>query len=247
MLLCIAANAIGFEIIGPAAIQTRNQITHVMALVIDCAQRRPSVFSGEELKRLWRIAHTLVRINIGTRRMGRNQQLQTIDKQRFFQFIRHPQFILSSLLFQLVPTNAHVLNRVGLVVVAWLFQVPHLASTHEVTNELKSIAIPCIQVRTRRRLAIELGDIERNETCCCGAGPRRSGKFCFSLHNPRRPKHAHGIGFVALAETKDQVSRRRRGRCRISLELLIETARAHFNLRFHSAAVTDVPVEIDLD
>ena len=144
MLLRIAANAIRFEIIGPAAIQTRNQITHVVALVIDCAQRRPSVFSGEELKRLWRIAHTLVRINIGTRRMGRNQQLQTIDKHRLLELVGNSQFIAAVFFFQLIAADAHVLIGIGLVIAAGFFEITHLTSAHKISDEFKALTIPCI-------------------------------------------------------------------------------------------------------
>ena len=80
----------------------------------------------------------------------------------------------------------------------------------------------------------------------------RQSEFVQSLRRALLTSGAHPSderdkASAVVSILKDQVSRRRRGRCRISLELLIETARAHFNLRFHSAAVTDVPVEIDLD
>src|SRR6185369_8993405 len=61
----------------------------------------------------------------------------------------------------------------------------------------------------------------------------------FSLNNPRRPKHAHRIDYSPLAESENNVSRRRSRRCRIGFELLRETSGTHLDLRANTTAITD--------
>src|SRR6266496_3408927 len=70
VLVGIPSDPIEFEIIRPAAIHSRNQIEHIMPVVVRRTQRRPSVLCCEKLIGFRRFAHSLVRINFGANRMS---------------------------------------------------------------------------------------------------------------------------------------------------------------------------------
>ena len=126
--------------------------------------------------------------------MRHGQQLQTIDKHRFFEFIGHAQLVTIILFLQLIVADTNVLSRIGFIVLAWLFEIAHLTGAHEVGGELKVLAIPRIQIRTRRRFAIEFRNIQGDEAVL-----RNRRELSLGLHNSRRPENAHSIGFIALA------------------------------------------------
>src|SRR6266542_6810045 len=70
VLVGIPSAPIEFEIIRPAAIHSRNQIEHIMPVVVRRTQRRPSVLCCEKLIGFRRFAHSLVRIHFGANRMS---------------------------------------------------------------------------------------------------------------------------------------------------------------------------------
>ena len=76
---------------------------------------------------------------------------------------------------------------------------------------------------------------------------RGASAACFRLQDARRPEHADDVGSGAIAQTEDDVGRRRRGRGGVGFVLLPEAARAHLDLRTDGRAVADARGEPDAE
>src|ERR1700741_2921543 len=109
-----------------------------------------------DLERLWRNRKSFVWINLNTFRMRNRNQLKAVGKQRFLEFVCHLQLVTSVMFAQQIAWNTNVLIRIGHVEDSGRVEMAHLTSAHEICDEHKSFAIPNIQIRTRRRFAVQL-------------------------------------------------------------------------------------------
>src|SRR5205085_5998397 len=148
-------------------------------------------------------------------------QLQAVNEHRLLQLVRHAKLVATVALLQLVAAYAYVLVGVGRVVAARLFEVAHLAAAHEVRDELETRTVPSVEIRARRRLSIQLRDLERARLDARGhlrAARRRRTRL--GLHDARRPDDAHGVRRLATAQSEDKIGGRGRRRGGVGLKLL---------------------------
>src|ERR1044072_3691603 len=161
MLRGVTANAIASEIIRVAAIHAGDTREHVGSMIIHRRQWSMRSSGRVKFERTRRIGHTFIRVNLNPLRMVDSDQLKAISKECFLQLVLHATSVTTMALLQWIAANANVLHWVGRVVPAGFFQVAHLAATHEIRDELKSRSVPRVEIRTRRRLAIEFSNGER--------------------------------------------------------------------------------------
>src|SRR5262249_27731082 len=159
----VPANAIQIEIVGIATIERCYSVQNVRAVIIHRAQRRVSSPRQEKLESFRWIRHPFVGIGLYLSGMIDGDQLKLVGVERLFKLISHLQLESAVSLLQLIVADAHVLNRIGCVVMARTFEISHFTATHKVRYELKAFSIPGVEKRTRRRFAIQLGYIKRQD------------------------------------------------------------------------------------
>ena len=149
MLGGVAADRREREVVGIPPVDSRHSIGNVVAVIVDDARRGSLIADGEQAKRFRRLGQAFVGKDVDVPRMGNRHELEPIGKQRFLELVGHPKVIASVLRLQLVAADAHVLDRIGLVVPGGPFPVTHFAAAHEIGDELEAMAIPCEEKRTR--------------------------------------------------------------------------------------------------
>src|ERR1051325_1606922 len=145
----VASNSIELEFIRISSIKLFNPSQNIVTVIINCRNRRTSVLRHKHSKRSRRIGHSFIRIDVVFREMIDSDQLELVCVECFFQFISNSQLITPVSFFQLVASNANVLNRIRLVMTTWFLEVTHFATTHEVSDEFETLAVPGIEKRTR--------------------------------------------------------------------------------------------------
>ena len=198
----VAANGAQREIVRIAAVDIGNAGRHVVTVVIGHARRRMGGAGLKQPERFGWIRHSFVREHVHIGRVRNREQRQSIDEHRFFELVRHANFIAAVLRPQLALAYADVLDGIRPVADTRGFPIAHFPATHEIGHELETAAVPRVQERTRRRFTIEL--LDRH-----GRGQRRAaGRGRFRLKDSGRPQHANDIGAGPRAEAEHDIGRR---------------------------------------
>ena len=127
------------------------------AVIIGHARRRMGGAGLKQPERFGWIRHSFVREHFHIGRVRNREQRQSIDEHRFFELVRHANFIAAVLRPQLALAYADVLDGIRPVADTRGFPIAHFSATHEIGHELETAAVPRVEERAGRRLAIELG------------------------------------------------------------------------------------------
>ena len=84
--------------------------------------------------------------------------------------------------------------------------VAHLAAAHEIGHELEALAVPGVEERARRRLAIQL--LDRDGAGAAALAAARA-TLDFRLEDAGRPQHAHDVGARRDAQAEQRCRRER--------------------------------------
>ena len=217
-----------------AIVELRDVRGDVAAGVVEGRAHRARRRRGEQPMRGRLRHHAFVRMYLDRRVVIDRDEPHPVHVEQFFQLVRDAQLVAAVARPQLLLAEPYVLDGIGHVESAVREAVPHFAAAHEVGDEGEALAVPGVEIRTGRWLAVELHDLHR----------RRLRLRRFGLHGPRRPDHPDRVGGGTLAEPEDDVGGpQRRGDGR-RLDLLVQAARAHVHLGADAAAVAHEALEL---
>ena len=199
----IAANRERREVIRVPAIERGDLRQHVVAVLVARAKRRTWRPHALELVGARLLPEPFLGIDVHAGAMIDGDELQAIDEQRFLELVGDAQLVAPVARAELVAADADVLVGIGMVP-AISGPVAHLAAAHEVGHELEAVAVPGVEIRTRRGLAIELGDRERTRRL----GP---GRCRLGLEDARWPQYADDVRRLPGPEAEHDVRRGHRG------------------------------------